>query len=81
LTIYAEKDYFQEILLLVIFREFPGLVINGGTELYRFHKLDWFSEDLEFNGESKNVKFSKFLKCFKDFGYNAKVVINNRSKT
>ncbi|MGC8497597.1 MAG: nucleotidyl transferase AbiEii/AbiGii toxin family protein [Thermoplasmata archaeon] len=78
---YAEKDYFQEIVLLVISREYPRLVFKGGTALYKFYKLDRFSEDLDFNGDSKNIKFSKFIRYFRDFGYDAKVEIDNKSKT
>lgn len=46
---YAEKDYIQEILLLFIYRNFDAFVFKGGTALYKFYKLDRFSEDLDFS--------------------------------
>ena len=48
---YAEKDYFQEIVMLGISREAPELAFKGGTALYKFHGLNRFSEDLDFSGQ------------------------------
>ena len=50
---FAEKDYFQELILLGISREAPELVFKGGTALYKMHGLNRFSEDLDFSGEIK----------------------------
>lgn len=46
---HIEKDYIQEILLLLIYRNFNFLVFKGGTCLYKFYKLSRFSEDLDFS--------------------------------
>ncbi|MDP2908921.1 MAG: nucleotidyl transferase AbiEii/AbiGii toxin family protein [Nanoarchaeota archaeon] len=46
---YAEKDYLLEISLLSMARNTKDeLVFKGGTCLYKFYKLDRFSEDLDF---------------------------------
>lgn len=46
---HMEKDYVQEVLLLLIYRNFDFLAFKGGTCLYKFHRLDRFSEDLDFS--------------------------------
>ena len=46
---YAEKDYLSELILLSISRRTKDeLVFKGGTCLFKFYKLDRFSEDLDF---------------------------------
>lgn len=46
----AEKDYLIDIALLSISKHTKNeLVFKGGTCLYKFHKLDRFSEDLDFS--------------------------------
>ena len=46
---FAELDYFQDISLLNICREFGSkLVFKGGTCLFKAYKLNRFSEDLDF---------------------------------
>ncbi len=71
---YAEKDYFQEILLLGISREVPGLVFKGGTALYKLHGLDRFSEDLDFSGKITEKEIGKIAGYLNDFGYPTKVM-------
>ncbi|MDO9538048.1 MAG: nucleotidyl transferase AbiEii/AbiGii toxin family protein [Thermoplasmata archaeon] len=73
---YAEKDYFQEIILLAISREAPDLVFKGGTALYKLHGLDRFSEDLDFSGEISRRKIDRITEYLNDFGYPSKVKIN-----
>jgi len=47
---YAEKDYLLELALLFISRNTKReLVFKGGTALYKFYKLDRFSEDIDFS--------------------------------
>jgi predicted nucleotidyltransferase component of viral defense system len=70
---YAEKDYFQEIILLGISREVPDLIFKGGTALYKLHGLDRFSEDLDFTGEISNKDIDKIAAYLNDFGYPTKV--------
>lgn len=54
---FAEKDYFQNILLLVIYQNFGNeLVFKGGTALSKCYGLNRFSEDLDFS-------------CFKKFDF------------
>ncbi len=62
---YMEKDYFQEILLLIIYRNFNFLVFKGGTCLYKFHKLGRFSEDLDFSAV-KEFDLDNFLSVLKN---------------
>jgi predicted nucleotidyltransferase component of viral defense system len=66
---YAEKDYFQEIILLGISREAPELVFKGGTALYKIHGLDRFSEDLDFSGKIKKTDIQRISTYLRDFGY------------
>lgn len=45
----AEKDYFQEIILFILYSEFgKELVFKGGTALTKCYGFDRFSEDLNF---------------------------------
>ncbi len=66
---FASKDYFQEIVLLSISREFPHLVFKGGTCLYKFHGLDRFSEDLDLVGKTQTSDLKKISEYLSDFGY------------
>ncbi len=46
---YTEKDYLSDLILLSISRNTKDqLVFKGGTCLFKFYKLDRFSEDLDF---------------------------------
>ncbi|MFO7618223.1 MAG: nucleotidyl transferase AbiEii/AbiGii toxin family protein [Thermoplasmata archaeon] len=73
---YAEKDYFQEILLLGISREAPELAFKGGTSLYKLHGLDRFSEDLDFTGEVSEKQIKAIAGYLEDFGYPTKTMRN-----
>jgi hypothetical protein len=77
---YAEKDYFQEILLLAVSREVPDLVFKGGTALYKLHGLDRFSEDLDFTGAITQKQIRALASYLEDFGYPTEV-IQNKPKT
>ncbi len=77
---YAEKDYFQEILLLGVSREAPDLVFKGGTALYKLHGLDRFSEDLDFTGAINEKQIKSLAGYLSDFGYPTEAV-KNRPKT
>jgi len=45
----AEKDYFQEIILFILYQEYgQELVFKGGTALTKCYGFDRFSEDLDF---------------------------------
>ena len=46
----AEKDYYQNLLLFIIYRQVKsGLVFKGGTALSKCYGLNRFSEDLDFS--------------------------------
>lgn len=48
-TSYAEKDYILDVALLSISRNTKDeLVFKGGTCLYKFYKMNRFSEDIDF---------------------------------
>ncbi len=50
----AEKDYIIDVALLTISRNTKNeLVFKGGTCLYKFHKLERFSQDLDFSAQQK----------------------------
>ncbi|UCF07411.1 MAG: nucleotidyl transferase AbiEii/AbiGii toxin family protein [Thermoplasmata archaeon] len=74
---YAEKDYFQEIVMLGVSREAPELVFKGGTALYKMHGLDRFSEDLDFSGRIEKQEVNRIAAYLEDFGYETEVVIKN----
>lgn len=74
---FAEKDYFQEIVMLGISREAPGLVFKGGTALYKLHGLNRFSEDLDFSGEINKPTARKIAQYITDFGYETDVLTKN----
>lgn len=45
----AEKDYFQNIILFILYQEYGNeLTFKGGTALKKCYGLDRFSEDLDF---------------------------------
>lgn len=51
---YAEKDYFQYILLFIISQNYgKNFIFKGGTALNKCFGLDRFSEDLDFTCEEK----------------------------
>jgi len=59
---YAEKDYLLELVLFSLSKNIKQeLVFKGGTALYKFFKLDRFSEDLDFS-EVKNMDIDKLIK-------------------
>lgn len=58
----AEKEYFQDFILYSIYSLIgKKLVFKGGTCLYKVHKLNRFSEDLDFYAE-KGIKVENILK-------------------
>lgn len=64
----AEKDYIQEIILFILYKEHGrNIVFKGGTALTKCYGLDRFSEDLDFTAEKKE-NFSKTInKGLNDF--------------
>jgi predicted nucleotidyltransferase component of viral defense system len=58
----AEKDYFQQIFLSILYGRFgKELIFKGGTALNKAYGLDCFSEDLDFT-LSKEEKIREILK-------------------
>lgn len=50
----AEKDYFQNIILFILYQTYGNeLVFKGGTALNKCYGLDRFSEDLDFTCSNK----------------------------
>ncbi len=57
----AEKDYFQEILLFILYRELGSeLVFKGGTALTKCFGFNRFSEDLDFTA-SKQLPLTQII--------------------
>lgn len=77
---FAEKDYFQEIILLGVSREAPGLVFKGGTALYKFLGLNRFSEDLDFSGRTHKRELDRVCAYLEDFGYGAEYVVDRAAR-
>ena len=65
----AEKDYVIDMALSSISRNTKNeLVFKGGTCLYKFHKLNRFSEDIDFSAVAE-IDFDRLLgKVIADFG-------------
>ena len=68
----TEKDYLIDIALMSISRHIKNeLIFKGGTCLYKFHKLNRFSEDINFSS-IKEIKIGKLMnsiiKDFEKFG-------------
>lgn len=48
----AEKDYFQNIILFMLYQKYGSeLIFKGGTALNKCYGLNRFSEDLDFTGK------------------------------
>ncbi len=59
---YAEKDYLLELLLFSLAKNTKQeLIFKGGTALYKFYKLERFSEDLDFS-EAKATDIDSLIK-------------------
>ncbi len=64
---HAEKDYFQNIVLFIIYQEFGNeIVFKGGTALSKCFGLNRFSEDLDFTC-NKEIDFKNIEKGLKRF--------------
>jgi predicted nucleotidyltransferase component of viral defense system len=77
---FAEKDYFQEIILLGVSREAPGLVFKGGTALYKFFGLNRFSEDVDFSGRAGKRELDRICAYLEDFGYGAEYAVDEKAR-
>ena len=68
----TEKDYLLDIALLSISKNTKNeLVFKGGTCLYKFYKLNRFSEDLDFSAVKKtniNLLIKNIISDFERFG-------------
>ncbi len=75
---YAEKDYLQDLILFSISKNTKDeMVLKGGTCLYKFYKLDRFSEDLDFslaNEIDTDKLFKGVIRDLKAFGIEAKIL-------
>src|SRR3989344_6211733 len=72
----CEKDYLIDLILLSISKHVKNeLVFKGGTCLYKFHKLNRFSEDLDFSAV-KEIDIDKLISLIlKDLGkFNIKAI-------
>jgi uncharacterized protein len=57
----AEKDYYQEIILFIMYQEMgKELMFKGGTALTKCYGFDRFSEDLDFTAK-ENKDFEKII--------------------
>ena len=59
---YTEKDYLNDICLNEISRYRTALVFKGGTALYKFYKLNRFSEDLDFSINKRKFDYEMLKK-------------------
>ncbi|MFH1212195.1 MAG: nucleotidyl transferase AbiEii/AbiGii toxin family protein [Candidatus Woesearchaeota archaeon] len=64
---HAEKDYFQSILLFVVYQNYGSeIVFKGGTALSKCFGLNRFSEDLDFSCKDE-VNFQAVAEGLKRF--------------
>lgn len=56
----VEKEYFQHILLQLIYANTSGLVFKGGTAIKKAYGLKRFSEDLDFT-QIEEIDFEKLF--------------------
>lgn len=76
----AEKDYYQNIILFILYNKFSkNLVFKGGTALAKCYGLNRFSEDLDFTILEKNNFIETITKGLEDFGikYQVKKIIES----
>ncbi len=80
---YAEKDYLIDIILLSISRNTKNeLVFKGGTCLYKFYKIDRFSEDIDFTLRKEldvDRLLEKIISDLKSFGIEAEIKIKKKA--
>ena len=70
---YSEKDYFQNIILFILSKEYgKEIVFKGGTALSKCFGLNRFSEDLDFDCE-KEIEFKKLNESLKRFKIDFKI--------
>lgn len=71
----AEKEYFQNIVLFILYEHFgKELIFKGGTALSRAYGLERFSEDLDFT-LSRLVDIHTILEAgFKKFFLDAEII-------
>lgn len=59
---YAEKDYLLDVVLFSISKNTKNeLVFKGGTCLYKFYKINRFSEDIDFSAV-KEINIEELIK-------------------
>ncbi len=78
----AEKDYLLDIVLLSISKNTKDeLIFKGGTCLYKFYKLNRFSEDIDFTLKKElNIDslIKKIIIDMASFGVDANTKINKK---
>ena len=79
---YAEKDYLIDLILLSISRNTKNeLVFKGGTCLYKFYKIDRFSEDIDFTLRKEldiDKLLEKIISDLKSFGIEAEIKLKKK---
>lgn len=67
----AEKDYYQNVLLFILYNKFSKeLVFKGGTALAKCYGLNRFSEDLDFTFKGEEDFIKILTEGLNDFGIN-----------
>ena len=80
---YTEKDYLLDLCLLSISRRTKDeLIFKGGTCLYKFYKIDRFSEDIDFTARKKldiDILIEKIVSDINLFGIEATILDKKKS--
>jgi predicted nucleotidyltransferase component of viral defense system len=77
----AEVDYFQQIVLFIIYSKISKRIIfKGGTALQKCYLLERFSEDLDFSSDEE-IEIENLVKeGLKDFLIDFEIEKNKHSK-
>lgn len=77
----AEVDYFQQIVLFIIYSKISKRIIfKGGTALQKCYLLERFSEDLDFSSEEDLEIEDTIKKGLRDFLIDFEIEKNNHLK-
>jgi len=56
------KDYFQDLLLYLLYKKMPNMIFGGGTCIWKVFKGNRFSEDIDAYAVKMPVDLSNYLK-------------------
>jgi len=77
----AWKDYLQDLILHLLYKQYPKILFKGGTCIWKVMKGDRFSEDLDLSLETIPSKLEDYLvKELKLFGFTCTIIKKKQTK-